>query len=326
MKAWHIDNSNKQLVLKEETLTRGEGEIQVRISKVAMSAMDMTCFASRDNDKVTVPAHSAIAHITEDNEELGLRLGSRVVVCPFIKTVEHGESTVKNMGVDIDGLLADFVYVPSENVFALPDGISDEDAVFAEYIAMGNRVFSELSCQDGDYIVIVGAGTLGLVLCQMAMYYQNVPILIDLDSDKLELAKKYGVYYTLNPTYDNLERSVIEITGGRMCESAIFTTEGVGLSAALRLVKNGSDVIVAGYPAFDKHTVDMEQVLKKRLKLKGVSDGAGEMPSAINLLANSVVHTKGIITARQFFDEVPKIFDDCVQYPYKYNTVLFTVD
>ncbi|MDE7373384.1 MAG: hypothetical protein K2N18_04905, partial [Clostridia bacterium] len=205
MKAWHIDNSSKKLVLKEGTLSPKEGEIQVRISKVAMSAMDMTCFADRDDDKVTVPAHSAIAYMTEDNEELGLRLGSRVVVCPFIKTVEHGESLVKTMGVDVDGLLADFVYVPKENVFALPDGIADEDAVFAEYIAMGNKVYSELTCNDGDYVVIVGAGTLGLVLCQMAMYYQMVPILIDLDADKLELAKKWGVYYTLNPTYDNLE-------------------------------------------------------------------------------------------------------------------------
>ena len=326
MKAWHIDNSNKQLVLKEGTLPHREGEIQVRISKVALSAIDMTCFAERDDENVTVPAHSAIAYMTEDNEELGLRLGSRVAVCPFIKTVEHGESVVKTMGVDIDGLLADFVYVPKENVFALPDGIPDEDAVFAEYIAMGNKVFSELTCNDGDYVVVVGAGTLGLVLCQMAMYYQMVPILIDLDSDKLDLAKKYGVYYTLNPTYDNLERRVIEITGGRMSEAAVFTTEGVGLDAALRLVKNGSDVIVAGYPTYDKHNVNMESVLKKGLKLKGVCDGAGEMPSAINLLANSVVHTKGIITARHFFDEVPNIFEDCVQYPYKYNTVLFTVD
>ena len=325
MKAWHIDNSNK-LKMEEGTLTPREGELKVKISKVALSSMDMTCFANRDDEQVTIPAHSAIAYMGSDCEELGLKLGSRVLISPYIRTVEHGETVIKTMGVNIDGLLRDFVCVPSDNIFALPDGIADEEAVFAEYIAMGNKVFSALRCEEGDYVVIVGAGTLGLVLCQMAIYYQMVPILIDLDSDKLELAKKWDVYYTLNPTYDNLERKVTEITGGRMREAAVFTSEGVGLNAALRLVKNGSEVVIAGYPTYDKHNVDMETVLKKQLKLKGVCDGAGEMPSAINLLANSIVHTKGIITARADFEDIPKIFEDCVNYPYKYNTVLFTVD
>lgn len=325
MKAWRIDNSNK-LILDETSLGEGEGEIKVKIAKVALSSMDMSCFANRDNEDVTVPAHSAIAYMCADNEELGLKLGSRVIVSPFIKVTEHGEETVKTMGVDIDGLLRDFVCVPAENVFSLPDGIPDDEAVFAEYIAMGNKVFSALTCNNGDYVVIVGAGTLGLVLCQMAMYYQMVPILVDLDSDKLELAKKYDVYYTLNPTYDNLERKVAEITGGRMSEAAIFTSEGVGLNAALRLVKKGSEVVIAGYPNFDKHNVDMQTILKNRLNLKGVCDGAGEMSSAINLLANSIVHTTGIITTRADFDDVPKIYEDCVNYPYKYNTVLFSVD
>lgn len=325
MKAWRIGNFN-DIKLEEGTLTPGENEVKVRTSKVALSSNDISSFPSRDNDAVTIPAHSAIAYICEDDDELGLKLGSRVVVSPFVKTVEHGESTVKTMGVDIDGLLRDFVSVPTENVFPLPDGIADEEAVFAEYIAMGNKVFSALPCEEGDYIVVVGAGTLGLVICQMALYYQTVPILVDLDSDKLELAKKWDVYYTLNPTYDNLERKVQEITGGRACEAAVFTSEGVDLNSALRLVKNCGEVVIAGYSNYNKHDVDMDIVLKKQLKLKGVCDGAGEMPSAINLLANGIVHTDGIITERAYFDDVPRIFEECIKYPYKYNTVLFNID
>lgn len=325
MKAWHIENFNG-IKLEEGTLTPQEGEVKVKVSKVALSSMDISGFSSRDNNGVLVPAHSAIAYVCADDDELGFKLGSRVVVSPYIKTVEHGETIVKTMGVDMDGLLRDFVCVPTENVFPLPDGIADDAAVFAEYIAMGNKVFSALPCNEGDYVVVVGAGTLGLVLCQMAMYYQMVPVLVDLDSEKLDLAKKWDVYYTLNPTFDNLERKVEEITGGRMCEAAVFTSEGVDLNTALRLVKNGSEVVIAGYTSYSKHNIDIETVLKKQLVLKGVSDGAGEMPSAINLLANNIVHTDGIITERAYFDDVPKIIEECIKYPYKYNTVLFTID
>ncbi len=325
MKAWRIGNFN-EFNLEEGTLAPREGEIKVKISKVALSAMDVACFAQRQNDSVTVPGHAAIAHVTEDNEEFGFKLGSRVVVSPYLHVVEHGVKAIKTMGVDTDGLMQDFVCVPLQNVFNLPDGIADEDAVFADYIAMGNKVFSALSCEEGDYVVVVGAGTLGLILCQLAMYYQMVPVLVDLDEEKLELAKKWGVYYTLNPTFDNLERRVEQITGGRMCEAAVFTAEGVGLNAALRLVKNASEVVIAGHSACNQHHVDMNIIMKKQLVVKGVCNGAGEMPSAINLLANSIVHTDGIITAREDFGELPKIYDECIKYPYKYNTVMFTID
>ena len=58
MKAWHIDNSNK-LKMEEGTLTPREGELKVKISKVALSSMDMTCFANRDDEQVTIARSSA---------------------------------------------------------------------------------------------------------------------------------------------------------------------------------------------------------------------------------------------------------------------------
>lgn len=325
MKAWHIGNFN-EVKLQEGTLEPREGEIKVKIYKVALSAMDVSCFSQRENDAVTIPAHAAIAHVADDYQEQGFKLGSRVVISPYLNIEEHGEMVQKTMGIDVDGLMQDFVSVPAENVFNLPDGIADDDAVFADYIAMGNKVFSALSCDSGDYVVIVGAGALGLILCQLAMYYQMVPVLVDLDEDKLNLAKRCGVYYTLNPTFDNLERRVEQITGGRMCEGAIFTTDGVGLNAALRLVKNGSEIIIAGHSASNKHHVDMNIIMKKQLIVKGVCNGLNEMPSAINLLANRIVNTDGIITATENFEDLPRIYDECLNYPYKYNTVMFVAD
>ena len=205
------------------------------------------------------------------------------MISPYVKVQEHGEDVIKTMGVDIDGLLCDFVCVPFENVFALPDGVSDEEALFAEYIAMGDNVFEALDLEKGDYIVVLGASTLGLIIAQMANYYQYVPILIDLDSDKLALAQKWGVAYTLNPTYDTVERRVEEITGGRMSEAAVFAGESVDINSAIRLVKNEGDVIIAGYATRAKHAIDAYPILKKQLKIKGVSSGEGCMSSAINL-------------------------------------------
>ena len=83
---------------------------------------------------------------------------------------EHGVKKVSVLGVDVNGLLSDFVSVPAENVYALPDGIPDDEAIFAEYIALGNNVLNSLEAGKGDFLVIVGASTLGLIIAQLALY------------------------------------------------------------------------------------------------------------------------------------------------------------
>ena len=216
--------------------------------------------------------------------------------------------------------------MPEENVYALPDGIPDDEAIFAEYIALGNNVLNSMEADKGDFVVIVGASTLGLVLSQLALYYQMIPILVDLDAEKLALAASWGVYYLLNPTYDNLERRVEEITGGRMAEASVYVGDGVPFDCAFRLVKDKGEVVVAGYSVRAGHNADVADILAKQLRVIGVADGYGEMSSAINLLANRIVKTEGLIGARIGFDEVPEMVEQCAKYPYQYNKILITVD
>ena len=324
MKAWHIENL-KDVKQVEAAVQRKEGEVKVKTSKVAMSSTDLSFFADEKHD-FYVPGHAALAYVSEADEDSGFKLGARVIISPFRTVTEHGVESVKTMGVDVDGLLRDFTCLPQENVFALPDGITDEEAVFAEYIAMGNNVFESLDCEKGDYIVIVGASTLGLILGQLATYYQFVPILVDMDAEKLALAEKWDIYYTLNPTYDNLERRVEQITGGRMSEVAIIAGESVPLNTALRLVKSQGQIILAGYVLKSKQPVDTDVILKKQLVMRGVCNGEGEMSSAINLLANKVIHTEGLIDHEIDFEDFPKFVDECVKYPHKFNKVLINFD
>lgn len=323
MKEWHIESID-EISLVDSPQQRAQGEVKLKLSKLVVTSSALIHLAAGGSKAHSVPGHSAIALVSEADEDSGLPLGARAAISPFIHVTEHGEDLIKTMGVDIEGLLKDFVCVPAENVFPLPDGISDEEAVFVDYIAMGNKVFESIEAEAGDYVVIVGAGTLGLILSQLAIYYQFVPVLVDLDADKLELAKKWGVSYAFNPTYDNLERRTLEITGGRMCDAAIFAGEGVGLNAAIRLVKNEGEVIVAGYAFHEKHKIDTDVILKKQIKLKGVCNGEGEISSAINLLANKIVRTDGFITARVDFDDVKETVEECVKYPNKFSTILVT--
>ena len=355
MKAWHIENLER-IKLVESILPKKEGEIKLKMSKVAISSTDFAYFASDAPDKnaeLTVPGHSAVAYMSEDDPSVGLKMGARVVVSPFVRHEEHGVKKVRVLGVDENGLLSDFVSVPAENVYALPDGIPDDEAIFAEYIALGNNVLNSLEADKGDFVVIVGEHlkhfhsregglflqlgrnvgavkfrTEGIIIDDslLALYYQMIPVLVDLDAEKLALAASWGVYYTLNPTYDNLERRVEEITGGRMAECSVYVGDGVPFNTALRLVKDKGEVVVAGYSVRSGHSIDVSVVLTKQLRLIGVADGYGEMSSAINLLANRIVKTDGLIASRINFDDVPEMVVQCAQYPYQYNKIVVSID
>ena len=185
MKSWHIENLAR-IKLVESVLRKNEGEVKLKMSKVAISSTDFAYFASDAPDKnpeLTVPGHSAVAYMSEDCDALGLKMGARAVISPYVRYEEHGVKKVSVLGVDRDGLLSDFVSVPAENVYALPDGIPDDEAIFAEYIALGNNVLNSLEVDKGDFVVIVGASTLGLILAQLALYYQMIPVIIDLDAE-----------------------------------------------------------------------------------------------------------------------------------------------
>lgn len=322
MRKWCIENET-EIKLVENLVTRGDDEIKVKMSKVALSADDIVHFL-QDEEHI-VPGHSGVAYVSEADESLGFKLGSRVIVSPFIKTEKHGVERVDVLGVNKDGLLLDFISLPAENVYAIPDGISDDEAVFTDYVALGSSIIESMDCQKGDYILISSASTVGLILAQIAIYYQLVPILVDINRDRLKLAEKWGVYYTLNPMFDNLERRVEEITGGRMCDFAVFTGDSIPFANMARLVKENGVVIVSGYSSHRKHQLDMSVILDKKLTVKGVADGIDEMSSAINLLANKIIKIDGVITETVYFEDVPEMLKKCEEYPYQYNNILIEI-
>jgi len=324
MKAWYIkDKDNVQLV--ESTLSCGPDEIKVKISKVAILYSNLSLFAN-GKTLVHIPGHSAIAKVTEDNDELGLKLGTRVIVDPFIK-VQTGDGFVnKTRGIDVDGLLQDFICISNEDIYPIPEGIKDNAAIFADYIAMGINTFQELKINKGDYVVISGASTLGLILCQLAQYYQYVPILIDLDQSKLKLAASWGIPYTINPTFDNVDLQIQKITAGRFADSVIIAGDAIDSDAALRVIKNLGTLLIVGYSSYSINKMDVNMVLKKQLLVKGVCNGDGEISSAINLLANNIIKTDGILNREYDFNDIPKVVKECADYPYNNQEMLVTID
>lgn len=193
-------------------------------------------------------------------------------------------------GVNEDGFLSDFSVVSSDDVYIIPDRIKDEEAVFIEHVATALNAISRLGVEKGEQIVVMGATVEGIILAQVAMYYQAVPIVVDMREEMLALAQKSGVYFTVNAVNDDVCKKILSLTGGHMADScAYFIGSGMPIQSACDYTAARGKIAVIGKYAEGALTCDVSALLEKRLDLFTVTDCGKNYSSAINLLANKTV-------------------------------------
>ena len=313
MKAWQI-TAKEEIALVEKKQEAEATDVKVRISEVALSSTDVAIFEGKKASYPIIPVRSAIGLVSEAHAMSGLKKGERVVLSPYVlddpfyKKKGALVPDVKVMGLDMDGFLCDFISMPPENVYPLPEGIKDNDAIFTEQIALAVKSLGALETERGDYVAILGANTLGIIAAELCIYYQLVPIVIDVDETKLSLAENHGIYYTINPSKADVRQRIIEITGGKLAEFTLYEPRSNMLPNYIpSITQEGGTVAVIGYNYFLSNLqLNLGDVLEKQLNVTAVKNGYGEFNTAINLLANEVINTEGFIDSVIKFDDIDR--------------------
>lgn len=318
MKAWRIHEKEKLTLDELPVQTVGEGQVKIKLLASGISLTDVLLYEGELplSGAPRIIGRQCVGLVTEVGEGVnGLTRGDRVAADPFVccKTCAHckaGEADacerMQCCGVDVDGYMSDFSVLPASSLYKLPERIQDGDAVFIDHIALSIAVVSKLNLEKGEHFVIVGANALGIILAQVALYYQAVPILVDTDSDMLALAENLGVYYTINSVESDPMKKVFALTGGKMAEAVAFIdTSLMSFGRSLDYAAQGGRVALVGWAnACEELSGSFSGVLNKQLKVMGVNNGARLFPAAINLLATRTVDVSRLISCEVGFDKV----------------------
>ena len=193
-------------------------------------------------------------------------------------------------GKNTDGFLRDFVVVDNNEISLLPPSVTDFQALFIEHVALCVNVVDLLKLKKGEHVVIVGGDLLGIFLAQLVIYYQGVPIIVDNNENNLKLAQSAGVYYTLFAD-NRVEKSVSDLTGARLSKKVVYMTgSNLNTDIALKLAGQHATLCFAGFGT-PNLKVNFNVALIKQLNFNCVTNGYGNIDSAINLLANNAVDT-----------------------------------
>ncbi len=141
------------------------------------------------------------------------------------------------LGNRIDGTQAEFVRIPhaDTSLYPIPDGADEEALVMLSDILPTGFECGVLNgrVQPGGSVAIVGSGPIGLAALLTAQFYSPAEIIvIDLDDNRLDVAKKFGATATINSANGNAAEAVMKMTGNRGVDTAI---EAVGIPATFEL-------------------------------------------------------------------------------------------
>lgn len=149
------------------------------------------------------------------------------------------------LGNMIDGTQAEYVLVPQADtsLYKIPEGVNEEALVLLSDILPTGFECGVLNgkVQPGSTVAIVGAGPIGLATLLTAQFYSPAEIImIDIDENRLNMAKRLGATQIINNQDGKAANKVMEITNNRGVDTAI---EAVGIPATFVLTE---DLVAAG--------------------------------------------------------------------------------
>ncbi|MDR1246774.1 MAG: alcohol dehydrogenase catalytic domain-containing protein [Clostridiales Family XIII bacterium] len=310
-----------------------EGGTLIRIAYAGICGSDMTIYCGK-HPRARAPlvlGHEFSGYIASKNPSLPE--GSLVTVYPYMYcgTCEICESgrqnacpSVRLIGIDRDGGMAEYVSVPNDGIFPAPPGISPKLAAFIEPCGISVHAMIRGGYRPGDSVAIFGAGPIGLaVAITLRANGAKDMILIEPNESRLMIAKKLG-FKAVAAGPDALGH-IRDATGGQGAD-CIF--DCAGHQSAIDVIPDavkcgGSVVLVAGYK--NPPAMDFQKGMMREFTIRFVRNcNRRDFRIAAELVARFAAEYETLLSDTLTIDEAQKGFD-LMSSPGKSMKIMFAI-
>ena len=281
MKAVQIVNTHEMRVVDIDKPVLKAGEVMVKIEYVGFCGSDLNTYLGR-NPLVKlpiIPGHEVGAVIEEIGEGVpeGFTKGMNVTLNPYtncgkcascrngrVNACEHNET----LGVQRNGVMCEYAVLPWQKIIPA-EGISSRTCALIEPMSVGFHAVSRAQVTDNEFVMVVGCGMVGLGAVIRACKRGASVIAVDIDDEKLALAKRIGAAYTVNSMTENVHERIQSITGGFGVDVVI---EAVGSPATyVMAIEEVSFTGRVTYIGYSKTEVSFQTKLfvQKELDIRG---------------------------------------------------------
>jgi alcohol dehydrogenase len=247
------------------------------------------------------------------------KAGDRVLIscisacgkCEYCRKQMYSHCTTGGwiLGNTIDGTQAEFVRIPhaDTSLYPIPGGADEEALVMLSDILPTGFECGVLNGKvaPGNTVAIVGAGPIGLAALLTAQFYSPAEIImIDLDDNRLEVARRFGATATINSTDGKALETVMKMTGKRGVDTAI---EAVGIPATFELcqelVAPGGTIANIGVHG-KKVELHLEQLWDRNISITTRLVDTVSIPMLFKTVSAHKIDPKRLITHRFKLDKI----------------------
>jgi len=339
MKALVLTDYKKLEYMEVERPDPEENEVLIRIHACGICGSDVHGYDGSTGRRIPpiIMGHEASGEITVLGKKVkGWEVGDRVtfdstIYCNACEYCRKGMINLCNnrrvLGVSCkdyrqNGALAEYVAVPQHILYRLPNEVSFEQACLVEPLSIAFHAVGLTPIDINDTVIVVGAGMIGLLVIQtLRLVGCGYIIAVDIDKEKLKLAKDIGADHCLFSDKEQVREHVLEITKGTGADIA-FDVVGINSSFEVGLagLKKGGQLTLVGNLA-PTVSLPLQSIVTKQIRLQGSCASSGEYKACLDMIARKAININFMISKVASLKEGKKWFDVL----YKGNSELLKV-
>ena len=319
-------------------------EVLIKVRYACICGSDQHVFLGEFHPRTVLPliqGHEFAGVIVETGPEVkNLKPGDRVAVDPIIwcghcpacmRKHYPACSTLKLVGIDLDGGFSEFMKVPEKMLYRVTENISDKHAALIEVLSIGFHACNRAKVCTGDTIAIWGTGKVGQSILQaVRTKTQNTVIMVDILDERLAIVKNaYSDIHVVNAAKIDAVEKIKEITGG---EGVDIAFEAVGhakeipgvvnpVRGSIQAIRGAGTVCVLGLSS-EPSPIVMKELIWKEGVIMTSRVSHGEFAETIENMNRGTLKPDAIVTDILHPSQTQEAFKMLEEEPQKHLKIM----
>ena len=297
-----------------------EGETLLKIERIGICGTDLHAFEGTQPyfNYPRILGHELAATIVE-TKAVGFAAGDKVTIIPYMHcgnciACNSGKNNccvnMRVFGVHIDGGMREFVTVPNHALLK-SEGLSLDELALVEPLAIGAHAVKRAAVANGEFVLVIGAGPIGLGIAQFTRIAGAHVIVVDVNDDRLQFCTSHvGVEHTINPLTQDVMESLKQITSNNMPTVVMDATGNLkAINNAFAYLAHGGRYVLVGlqkehisfsHPEFHKREATL---------MSSRNANVSDFEHVMDAIKNGLVQPANYITHKVAFSGVATQFE-----------------
>jgi len=298
------------------------GHSIIRIKRIGICGTDLHAFEGTQPyfEYPRILGHELAAEIIEPGDAVGFMPGDEVTIIPYFNcghciACRSGKPNccvrLKVCGVHIDGSMAEYLSVPSHSLVH-SSGLSLEELALVEPLAIGAHGVRRAAITKGEFVLVVGAGPIGLGAMEFARIAGACVIAMDVNEQRLAFcANNLKIDHTVNALSPDVSKQLMDITHGDLPTVVMDATGSLkAINNSFQYMAHGGRYVLIGLQKGDISFSHPEFHKREGTLMSSRNATREDFEQVISSFKTGLINPLTYITHRVSFDEVKDVFAD----------------